>query len=79
MVTVTFVVARKQSPDGRYPYTILRISENQQEVVSYHGTVEEATEAAHRYASWAGFSGLHARIYLRDWLVEGARTQTPRA
>ncbi len=73
MNTVTFVVAQKDSPDGRYPFTILRMSDHQQDIVSYHRTMDEAAEAALHYASQARYSGLNARIYQRDWLINGAR------
>jgi hypothetical protein len=35
--------------------------------------MDEAAQAAHRYASTARFSGLDAQIYQRDWLLNGAR------
>jgi hypothetical protein len=70
---VTFVVANKYSPDGRYPFTILRVNDSRQDVVSYHLTMDEATEAAHRYASQARFSGLDARALHRAWLNSGMR------
>lgn len=73
MNTVTFVVIRKPSPDGRYPFTILRISDDRQEAVSFHATLDEATEAAQRYVAEARFARLNARIYHRDWLVQGAK------
>lgn len=71
MNIVTFVVTKKNSPDGRHPFTILRLSDNRQDVVSFHATVDEATQAAVRYASLARFSGLDSRVYHRDRLTEG--------
>jgi hypothetical protein len=68
---ITFVVARKNSPDGRYPFTILRMNQLRQDVISHHATIDEASEAAARYASQARFAGLDARIYQRDWLLDG--------
>jgi hypothetical protein len=69
MNTITFIVAQKYSPDGCYPFTILRVNGRRQDIVSYHRTIDEATEAVHRYASQARYSGLNARIYQRDWLI----------
>jgi len=68
---VTFIVAKKNSPDGRHAFAILRMSDTRQDVVSFHATVDEATQAAVRYASLARFSGLDSRVYHRDWLTEG--------
>jgi hypothetical protein len=73
MNTITFVVTQRYSPDGRYPFSILRMTDSRQVVVSYHESMDEAAEAAHRYASKARYSGLDARIYQRDWLLNGAR------
>lgn len=73
MNTVTFVLVKKRSVDGRYPFTILRISDNRMDVVSHHETMEEAREAAQRYASQARFTGLEARVFYRDRLAKGAR------
>jgi hypothetical protein len=72
MNTITFIVTQKHSPDGRYPVTILRMNGRRQDVVSYHRTMDEAEEAAGRYASQARYSGLNARIYQRDWLINRA-------
>jgi hypothetical protein len=69
MNRVTFVIVNKSSPDGRYPYTVLRISGSRQEAVSFHRSVEEAGDAAQRYAAQARFARLEARVYYRDWLV----------
>jgi hypothetical protein len=73
MNTITFVVTQRYSPDGRFPFSILRMTNGRQAVVSYHTTMDEAAQAAHRYASTARFSGLDAQIYQRDWLLNGAR------
>jgi hypothetical protein len=74
MYTVTFIIIEKNSPDGRFPFTILRMSDRRQDVVSYHSTKDEAAEAANRYASQAKFSGLDAVIFQKDWMTGGART-----
>jgi hypothetical protein len=68
---ITFVVAKKNSPDGRHPFTILRVSDTRQDVVSFHTTVDEATEAAVRYASLARYSGLESRVHREEWLIQG--------
>ena len=73
MFTVTFIVVKKSSPDKRFPFTVLRLSENRQDVVSYHRTQDEAAEAATRYARQARFSGLDAVMRPLDWIVEGTR------
>ena len=71
MRSVTFVVVKKNSPDGHHPFTILRLSDTRQDVVSFHATMDEATEAAARYASRARYSGLESRVYREEWLVQG--------
>jgi len=68
---ITFIVVEKNSPDGRHPFAILRMSDTRQDVVSFHATIDEATQAAVRYASVARFSGLDSRVYHRGWLTEG--------
>ena len=68
---ITFVVAKKNSPDGHHPFAILRLSDTRQDVVSFHATMDEATEAAARYASRARYSGLESRVYREEWLAQG--------
>jgi hypothetical protein len=63
---VTFIVDRQKHLDGRNQFTILRISDNRMDVVSHHETVDQALEAAQRYASQVKFTGLDARILQRD-------------
>jgi hypothetical protein len=63
---VTFVVDRHKRLDGRNQFTILRISDSQMDVISHHESVDQALEAARRYASQAKFAGLDARIIQRD-------------
>jgi hypothetical protein len=63
---VTFVVDRQKHLDGRSRYAVLRIRDNRLDVVSSHETLDQALEAAQRYASQARFSGLDARILQRD-------------
>jgi hypothetical protein len=72
MNSVTFVILRKSSPDGRYPFMVLRISGSRQEPISYHKSLDDATDAANRYAAEARFAQLDARVFHRDWLVSGA-------
>jgi hypothetical protein len=73
MDTVTIVLVKKESLDGRRPFTIFRISDNYMDVLSHHETMDEATEAARRYASQVRFAGLDARVFYRDRSAEGAR------
>lgn len=73
MNIITFVVAEKNSPDGRFPFTILRMSDTRQDVVSYHQTKDEAAEAALHYAYQARFSGLRAQIHGGERAILGAR------
>jgi hypothetical protein len=67
---ITFVIVKKSTSGGAYPFSILRVSDVRQDVVSQHATLDDATEAALRYASQARFAGLEARIYRRDWLAD---------
>ncbi len=71
MNAITFIVAEKNSPDARYPYAILRLTESRQDIVSYHATLDEATHAAVRYRSKARFAGLDARISQLGWSTGG--------
>ena len=71
MNAITFVVAEKNSPDDRYPFAILRLTDRRQDVVSYHATEDEAKLAAQRYTSKARFAGLDARIFQWSALVDG--------
>ena len=63
---VTFVIDRRKFLDGRDQFAVLRIRDNRLEVVSHHTTLDEACEAANRYASHARFAGLDARILQRS-------------
>jgi hypothetical protein len=69
---ITFVIAEKHSPDGRYPFLVMRISGDRQDVVSYHATMEDAETKAQYYAVQARRSRLDARVFHRDWLLSGA-------
>lgn len=66
MNLVTFVIDRQKHLDGRSRYAVLRIRDNRLDVVSHHETMDQALEAAQRYASQARFAGLDARILQRD-------------
>ena len=72
MNTVTFVVAPQHSADGRQRFTVLRLTENQQTVVSFHATMDEATRAARSYMYAAHFSGMDARVFLREGADPGS-------
>ena len=66
MNVVTFIVDRQKHLDGRSQFTILRISDNRMDIISRHETIDQALEAAQRYASQVKFAGLDARILQRD-------------
>jgi hypothetical protein len=66
VASVTFVIDRQKHLDGRNRFTVLRIRDNRMDMISHHETVEQAMEAAQRYASHARFAGLDARILQRD-------------
>jgi hypothetical protein len=66
VTTITFVIDKRKHLDGRNQFAILRIGGARLDVVSRHETVDQAREAAHRYASQAKFSGLDARVFQRD-------------
>jgi hypothetical protein len=66
VTVVTFVIDRRKFLDGRNQFAVLRIRDSRLEVVSHHPTLDEASEAANRYASQARFAGLDAHIIQRD-------------
>jgi hypothetical protein len=66
MAVVTFVIDKRKYLSGRDQFAVLRIRDNRLDIVSQHATVEQALEAAQRYASQARFAGLDARVFQRE-------------
>lgn len=63
VLAVTFVVVEETARSSELLYSVLRVCDRRQNLISHHRTKDEAINAAQQYVMQARFSGLDAAVF----------------
>ena len=63
VLAVTFMVVEESVRSSELVFSVLRVCDRRQNLISHHQTEDEAICAAQRYAVQARFSGLDAVVF----------------
>jgi hypothetical protein len=68
---VTFIVVEQTARSSESVFSVLRVCDHRQDVISRHRTKDGAINAAQEYAVQARFSGLDAAVFQGSYFAYG--------